>query len=699
MSLLTVSNLSKSFDPVDIFSGVSFSIPRGGRTAIVGPNGIGKTTLLRILVGLEESSSGSIQRARDLRIAYLPQEALLSTTLTEPVASEDHIPTVWSECLKPFKDLINQESGLRELEKMMSDPAQVATVLDEYGRLQRAFEHAGGYTYEQRIRQVLTGLGFEPGDIYNGNRSHNDQLLGDFSRPITQLSGGQRTRLVLARLLLSDPDLLILDEPTNHLDIRAVEWLEGYLREWRGSALIVSHDRYFLDRVVDHILEMRLGGMESYRGNYTAYLQQRQQRWDLRRQIYEREMERLLKEMDYIKRNISGQNVSQARGRLRRLSRQVEAIEQLGFEGVTSKNWLEVSSQANISEHMMGVEEVEKRLKSLRGPANRPLHLHLNLKASNRSGDLVLRTKDLAIGYPDEGRPLFNSPDLLLKRGECAALIGPNGAGKTTFLKTLLGQLLPLQGEVILGASLHIGFFAQAHEGLNPQHTLVEEIELLAPGMLLADIRNYLARYLFTGEDVFRRVSTLSGGERGRLALAMLELSNANLLLLDEPTNHLDIPSQEILQEVLENYAGTILLVSHDRYLIDALATQVWEINPDQASLSIYEGTYSAYREFQESQKNQEQIVAENERKTSAPQKASVSRISPQDRRKKARLKEVEGLITTLEAQLDELSHRLEYPPADAVKVQQWGNEYVRLQDDLEELFHEWEDLVESSSD
>jgi ATP-binding cassette, subfamily F, member 3 len=708
MSVISAFNLSKSFDPVDIFSSVTFSIPKGGRTAIVGPNGIGKTTLLRILVGIDVPSSGTVQRARDLRIGYLPQEALLSTILEDLPISSENAPTVWEECLKPFDDLITQETELRNLERLMSDPAKANGILEQYGRLQREFEHAGGYSYELRIRQVLTGLGFDPGarnlggnpqgDRLHGDRLQGDRLHGDFHRPVTQLSGGQRTRLVLARLLLTNPDLLVLDEPTNHLDIQAVEWLEGYLREWEGAALIVSHDRYFLDRVVDHILEMRAGGMETYRGNYTHYLQQREQRWDLRKQIYEKEMERLLKELDYIKRNISGQNVSQARGRLRRLSRQVEAIEQLGFETVTRKNWMEVSSQADISEHMMGVEEVEQRLKSLRGPTNRPLHLHLNIKASSRSGDLVLRTRDLAIGYPDEGRPLFTSPDLLLKRGECAAVIGPNGAGKTTFLKTLLGELLPLQGEVILGASLHIGFFAQAHEGLKPQHTLVEEIESLEPKMLLADIRNYLARYLFTGEDVFRQVSTLSGGERGRLALAMLELSKANLLLLDEPTNHLDIPSQEILQEVLANYGGTILLVSHDRYLIDALATQVWEIDPDQASLSVFDGTYSEYREFQEAQKIQAQKAAEEKRKASAPQKASVSRISSQDRRKKARLKEVEGLITTLEAQLDELSRRLENPPADAAKVQKWGNEYVRLQRDLEELFQEWEDLVESSA-
>ncbi len=671
MSLITAFNLSKSFDPVDIFSGISLGIPKSARIAIVGPNGIGKTTLLRILVGLDEASSGHIQRARGLRLGYLPQEALLSG-----------MHSVWEECLSAFRSLQDQEAELMRLEGLLGEPENAGALLEEYGRLQAGFEHAGGYTYELRIRQTLTGLGFEADDFY---------------RPIPQLSGGQRTRLVLARLLLSNPDLLVLDEPTNHLDIKAVEWLEGYLREWEGATLIVSHDRYFLDQVVDHIWEMRAGGLEEYRGNYSAYVQQREERWELRRQVYESEMERLLKELDYIKRNISGQNVSQAKGRLRRLSRQVEAIEKLGFETVVNKNWLEVSSQATISEHWMGVEEIERRIKGLRGPSNRPLHLHLNLKASNRSGDLVLRTEDLAVGYVDEGKPLFTAPDLLLKRGECAAVIGPNGAGKSTFLKTLLGQLPPLRGEVNLGASLHIGYFAQAHEGLNSENTLVQEIDSVAPHLLLGEIRNYLARFLFTGEDVFRKVSTLSGGERGRLALAKLGLTKANLLLLDEPTNHLDIPSQEILQEVLSEYAGTILLVSHDRYLIDALGTQIWEIDPDQASLSVFAGTYSMYRAEQDARNLESARKAEEGRQVQVAsiQKSRSNQASNEERRRRSRLKEVESLISLLETQLKELGLRLENPPSDPGKVQKLGKEYVDVQSRLEVLLQEWEGLAE----
>ncbi len=667
MSLINGLNLSKSIGHIDIFSRVSFSIPHGARIALVGPNGIGKTTLLRILVGRDEPSSGSLQRARGLNLGYLPQEAGLHGT-----------HSLWEECLKSMGELCRMEAELADLEAAMGDPAKADAALERYGPLQATFERLDGYTYETRIRQVLSGLGF---------------AADDFHRPVSQLSGGQRTRGVLARLLLAKPDLLILDEPTNHLDIRAVEWLEGYFSQWEGAVLIVSHDRYFLDRVVDHIWEMRQDGLEFYRGNYSAYVQQRQERWDLRQQLFDTEKERLLKDLDYVKRNIAGQNTIQAKGRLRRLSRQVEAIESLGLDAMQGKNWLQISAQADISTHTMGVEEVERRIKSLRQPSNRPPHLHINLKASHRSGDLVLRTYDVAIGYQDEGKPLFHVPDLVLKRGECAALIGPNGAGKTTFLKTLLGALPPLEGEVLLGASLDIGYFAQAHEDLNPERTLVEEIEAIsssvARGMLLAEIRDYLARFLFTGEDVFQQVATLSGGERGRLALAKLSLTDANLLLLDEPTNHLDIPSQEVLQEVLQDYQGTILLVSHDRYLIDALGTQIWEIEPDEAAMRVFGGTYTQYRAEREAEKA---ALAEARQQKQGPDRRERSgRSSAAERRRKRRLEELEGQITVLEARLESLAEQLESPPSDPEQVERLGIDYVDVQGEMEDLLNEWE--------
>ncbi len=335
----------------------------------------------------------------------------------------------------------------------------------------------------------------------------------DFTRPFTQLSGGQRTRALLARLILSNPDILLLDEPTNHLDISAVEWLEKFFKDWPGAVFFVSHDRYFIDQVANHVYELA-PEFEIFRGNYSAYLLQREERYRLHLREYEELQEFVAKEEDYIRRNMAGQNTRQAQGRLKRLERMLE----------------------------------ETRLTRPRQRRS----LHLAIQSSGRSGDLVIRTYGLQVGYHDEGQPLFHVPDLILKRGECAAVIGPNGAGKTTFLKTILDKLPPFAGEVDLGASLQIGYFSQAHEGLNPQNTLIEEINTIIPSMIPGEVRAYLAKFLFTGDDVYKPVEVLSGGERGRLALAKLSLTTANLLLLDEPTNHLDLASQEVLQISLE---------------------------------------------------------------------------------------------------------------------------------------------------
>jgi ATP-binding cassette subfamily F protein 3 len=475
MSLITVSNLSKSFGPLDLFSGVSFAVPKGSRLALVGPNGCGKTTLLRILVGLDESSGGKISRAKAVRIGYLPQEAEFEMD-----------GTVWDACFAVFTDLIARQAELEGLEAQMSTPETRDLALARYGALQHEFERRGGYTFPARIKQVLTGLGFS---------------TEDFHMPLDHLSGGQRTRAFLARLLLSEPDLLMLDEPTNHLDIAAVEWLEGYLSQWGGAVVIVSHDRYFLDRVANGILEMAFGATEHYSGNYSAYLRTREERWEHRRESFESEKGKLLKDVEYIKKNISGQNVSQAKGKLRRLSRVVQAIEQVGMETVLNQSWIETSETVTIGTSPFGPEEAERRVRALRTPVRTLPRLHLNLRSASRSGELVLRTTDLRIGFPD--RLLFTAPDIVLRRGDCAALIGPNGAGKTTFLKTVLEQLEPLAGEVKLGASLKIGYFAQAHEGLNQENTLVQEIDSIMPNWLPGQIREYLGKYLFSGDDGF----------------------------------------------------------------------------------------------------------------------------------------------------------------------------------------------------
>lgn len=667
MSLITANGLSKSFGAEDLFHEVSFSVAKGARFALVGPNGIGKTTLLRILVGLEEPSAGKVTRAKSLRMGYLPQEADFQLE-----------GTVWDACLSVFSELIHRQEELERLEAEMSDPAARDQALARYGPLQEDFERRGGYSYHVRINQVLTGLGF---------------AAEDFNLPLDHLSGGQRTRAYLARLLLSNPDLLLLDEPTNHLDIAAVEWLEGTLSQWEGAAVIVSHDRYFLDHTCNALLEMAGSGTELYRGNYTTYLKERENRWNHRIEVFESERGKLLKDVEYIRRNISGQNVQQAKGKLRRLTRIVQAIEQVGMDAVVSTNWSQLDVDTTTSP--FSVEEAERRVRGLRPPLRSVPDLALHLHSSRRSGDLVIRTRDLQVGYPD--RMLFRAPDIELRRTECAALIGPNGAGKSTFLKTILGQLEPRSGEVVLGASLHIGYFAQAHEGLDPVKSVLDEILGASPGMLPYQGRDYLGRYLFSGDDVFKKVSMLSGGERGRLALAKLAMQDTNLLLLDEPTNHLDIPSQEVLQSVLDAYQGTILLVTHDRYLVDALATQIWEIDPEESHLTAFRGTYSQMKEEREKEaaRQLEQRLASTGSPRPAAKRAR-DHTGKDERRRIARLQEVENRISGLEKQLGELGALLETPPADPSEVRRLGQEYARIQTEMDEQLGEWERLTAS---
>jgi ATP-binding cassette subfamily F protein 3 len=667
MSLITVSSLSKSFGAEDLFSGVTFSVAKGARLAIVGPNGIGKTTLLRILIGEEEASGGTITRARNLRIGYLSQEA--------DFALEG---VLWDVCLEPFADLIRMQGELEKLEAEMSDPSKRDQALVRYGSVQHEFERLGGYTYPIKIKQVLTGLGFDE---------------SEYHMSLDHLSGGQRTRAHLARLLLSNPDLLLLDEPTNHLDIKAVEWLEGYLTQWEGAAVVVSHDRYFLDHACNALLEMAASGSEYYRGNYTTYLNEREIRWAHRFEIFESEKEKLLKEVDYIKRNISGQNTLQAKGKLKRLTRIVQAIEQVGLDAV-NMNWSQLDVETTQSP--FSVEEAERRVRGLRPPQRVTPDLHLHLRTASRSGDIVIRTKDLKVGYhAEDGIPekfLFACPDIELRRLDCAALIGPNGAGKSTLLKTILGSIPPLAGEATLGASLHVGYFAQAHEGLDPGKTVLDEI-IAASGMLPYQARDYLGKYLFSGDDVYKLVSMLSGGERGRLALAKLALQDTNLLLLDEPTNHLDIPSQEILQSVLDSYQGTILLVTHDRYLVDALATQIWEIDPDESQMTAFNGTYSQMKEERRKEEErkaaQQAAVVVNSR--AKDEKRSRNATTKEERRRLAQLQELENIIAELEAKLASLGYQLESPfvkPAEAAKL---GTEYERVQKEMDAKLGEWE--------
>jgi len=668
MSLISASSLTKSFGAFDLFANLTFSVAKGARFALVGPNGVGKTTLLRILVGEDEASSGRVSRSRGVRIGYLSQEADFKM-----------VGTLWDACHSVFGELIKKQEELHRLESLM---ATQPDVMERYGKLQEDFERRGGYTYLTRIKQVLTGLGFD---------------AADYGLSLEHLSGGQRTRAFLARLLLSDPDLLLLDEPTNHLDIRAVEWLEGYLSQWDGAAVIVSHDRYFLDKACNVILEMHPGAFELYHGNYSAYLHQRQERAERRQETFESEKEKLLKEVEYIKKNISGQNTLQAKGRLKRLSRMVQAIEQIGMEAALNQKWSETAEEVHVVASTLSVEEAEKRVRGLRSPVRTLPRLHLRLGSEKRSGDLVIRTKELKIGYHaaagDPGKFLFRAPDIELRRKDCAALIGPNGAGKTTFLKTILGQIEPLAGEVILGSSLQIGYFAQAHEGLDPDKTVIEEIDSVMPNWLPGQIRDYLGKYLFSGDDVYKKVDMLSGGERGRLALSKLALQDTNLLLLDEPTNHLDIPSQEVLEAVLDDYKGTILLITHDRYLVDALATQIWEIDPEGSHLTAFNGTYSQMKE--ERRKEEERLAAQQTvpEKTFGVKRSTSNVGTKEERRKMAQLQELENRIAELEATLSNLGAQLESPLVKPNEVAKIGKEYERVQKEMDGKLAEWEGL------
>ncbi len=672
MSLITVNSLSKSYGATDVFTGITFSVEKGGRFALVGPNGVGKTTILRIIAGEAEASAGTVARSRGVRIGYLSQEADFQME-----------GTLWDACHSVFDELIQQQEELHRLEGLMA--TQADEVMERYGHLQEDFERRGGYTYMTRIKQVLTGLGFDE---------------DDYTLSLDHLSGGQRTRAFLARLLLSDPDLLLLDEPTNHLDIRAVEWLEGYLSQWEGAAIIVSHDRYFLDKASNIILELLPGGFELYNGNYSAYLKQRKERIERRQEVFESEKEKLLKEVDYIKKHIAGQNTQQAKGKLKRLSRIVQAVEQIGFEAALSQKWSETAEEVTVTTSTFGVEEAERRVRALRSPVRTLPNLHLRLGSEKRSGDLVIRTKDLEVGYP--GKLLFRTPNIDLRRQDCAALIGPNGAGKTTFLKTILGQLEPLAGEVTLGSSLHIGYFAQAHEGLNPNNTIMQEIDSVRPQWLPGQVRDYLGKYLFSGEDAFKKVNMLSGGERGRLALAKLALEDTNLLLLDEPTNHLDIPSQEVLESVLDDYAGTILLVTHDRYLVDAIATQIWEIDTDESHLIVYNGTYSQLRAERENKVYEAFMAAQNKKaepknstgEVRKPKSASAKSLGAKEEKKRAaQLQQLEKKIAELEAQLREISSTLANPPRDAGEVVRLAKEYDRVQKEMDSTMAEWEGM------
>ncbi|MDX9832563.1 MAG: ABC-F family ATP-binding cassette domain-containing protein [Anaerolineae bacterium] len=632
MSVVIVEQLAKSYGPQDLFWDVSCSVARGDRIALVGANGTGKTTLLRILAGLEEPTSGRVHRAKGLRIGYLPQGASLEGD-----------GSLWQEIMAVFEPLRAMEARLHDLEVQMANPAAAQEALEAYAPLRERFEAQGGYTYQDRARHVLMGLGFP---------------TEEHDLPVTHLSGGQKTRASLARLLLESPDLLLLDEPTNHLDLQAIEWLEGYLNTWEGTVILVAHDRYFMDRVVRKVWELAFGQIEVYGGNYSHYTLQRLERRERLAREYQAQQEMIARQEDFIQRNIAGQLHRQAKGRLKRLERfkEQELLERPREEQTIS----------------------------------------LRFQDPLRSGDKVLWTQDLVVGYERED-PLFHCPDLDLRRGKCVALLGPNGSGKTTLLKTLLGQVAPLAGYARLGASLKIGYFAQVHSDLDPDKTPLDAV-LEVKNLPLAEARNFLARFLFRGDDVFKRIGSLSGGERSRVALARLVLERANFLLLDEPTNHLDIASQEILESVLDEYAGTILLVTHDRYLVDRLASQLWIINEEERALEVFEGTWAEYQEARTRQ-NPEPAPEESNEKRSVDERQArreQQRARREEEARRQQVAELEAEIQRLEHQVQALQDEIGEASArqEAMRVYELGTLYREIEGQLQERLELWSELA-----
>jgi ATP-binding cassette subfamily F protein 3 len=640
MSIVSTHQVAKSFGAEDIFWDLSVAVPHSARIALVGPNGAGKTTLLRILIGEEPPSAGTVHRARGLTIGYLPQEA------EHAFQNEDQ--SVWAEMLAVFTELRQQESALRRMEEEIAATGAQVDLLERYGAALERFELEGGYEYELRVRQVLAGLGFAE---------------TDYPMPIAHLSGGQKTRALLARLLLQSPQLLVMDEPTNHLDIQAIEWLEGQLIHWPGSLLIVSHDRYFLDRVVDRVWELDWGQIETYRGNYSAYAQQRVERIERRLAEYKAQQAYIAKEEDFIRRNIAGQRTKEAQGRLKRLERLKR-------------------------DHLVHAPRTSRRL-------------YLRFQDTRRSGDIIVQTQDLVVGYTPDA-PLFRADDIDFRRTECAALIGPNGSGKTTFLKTILGELDPLGGRLRRGASLEIGYFAQAHDALEMEsgRTVLEELLYHHP-MLTSEARDYLAKFLFTGDDVFKQLPALSGGERGRLALALLMRERVNFLLLDEPTNHLDIPAQEVLEDVINEFDGTVILVSHDRYLVSRLATQIWALDGDR--LRVYKGSYQEYVAAREREAAEEAEAAQTRRRaTRRPEPESPEQARARQARQAAQeAAALEETVHRLEAQLASLSTELEAATHRQAfdQLRHLTLQYTATEAELERCLSEWAKVASSTYD
>lgn len=642
--ILSCQNISKAFVENQVLKNVSFHIEDHEKAAIVGINGAGKTTLLRIIVGEMTPDDGQVVLARDKTLGYLAQNSTVDTS-----------HTIYEELLSVKADLLRLEEKIRECENNMkhAEGDALEDLMKQYTSLTHAFETGGGYLYRSELVGVLKGLGFTE---------------DEFSKPVATLSGGQKTRVALGRLLLQNPDLIILDEPTNHLDMNSIAWLETYLLNYKGAVLIVSHDRYFLDRIAGKVIEIDQSKATTFMGNYSDYAVKKEQ---LRVAAWNAYM-----------------------NQQREIKHQEEVIEKL-----KSFNREKSIKRAESREKMLDkIEVIEK-------PSEVRTDMKLTLTPRILSGNDVLTVEHLSKSF--DSHKLFTDVNFEIKRGEHVAIIGDNGSGKTTLLKILNGLVPADQGTFRLGSNVEIGYYDQEHHVLHSEKTLFEEISDDYPYLNNTQIRNVLAAFLFTGEDVFKRISDLSGGERGRVSLAKLVLSNANFLILDEPTNHLDIMSKEILEDALNGYEGTILYVSHDRYFINRTAHRILDLTEGQ--FVSYVGNYDYYLEKHDTvmaaieASTPQSADADNTAATRAAesevkldwkaQKEEQARL----RKKENDLKKCEEKIAELEARISEIDTEMSDPAigTQVAKLQELSKEQTSCQEQLEKLYEQWEELAE----
>ncbi|MCH4187157.1 MAG: ABC-F family ATP-binding cassette domain-containing protein [Megasphaera sp.] len=644
MGSIKVQKLAKSFGIHTVFHDVTFEIRRGERIGLIGANGAGKSTLLKCLIGEEDYDNGMFSVSEGESIGYLQQDI----TVDDDITLRQTITEAW-------QDVLSIEQQIKEAEQEMQDHPDDEGAMNRYARLQERFEWLGGYEYESSSRKIVHGLGFTEDDM---------------DRPVRQFSGGQKTRINLAKALVRRPDYLFLDEPTNHLDMDMLEWLEGYLLSYGGGILIVSHDRYFLDRVTTGILELDHSTVTKYKGNYSSYIEQRQQRRKALEGAYKKQQEHIRETEEYIRKYKAGIKAKQARGRQSQLDR-LDRIE-LSAEAAT---------------------------------------LHFHFAPVEECGQKVLVVDDICGGFPD--RQLFDHMSLLLRRGESASLIGPNGTGKTTLIRMIMGEKQPDSGHITLGSRVHIGYFAQEHTELHGSWTVLEEImNDFTYGE--DDARAALGHFLFRGDDVFKVIDSLSGGEQARLALLKLFLQGANFLILDEPTNHLDIPTREVLEQALLDFGGTYLVVSHDRYFLDKITQRTLVL--EQKKLTEFVGNYTYYREKEkEAAELAAQEQAETEREISKdlikrPDAAPIKKepAPPVPVQAKAihkassygtaqKLAKVELKIAELEATIKMYEVQMNMPAnqSDADVMLDLTKQYEETQHQLDAAYEKWEELSE----